>query len=450
MQFILLVRDDYWLGAARLFRELELPLREGENLRVVDLFDAKHARHVFGRSARHMGRWRTPHPRPLSPGGEGSGAPLPAGRGEPTPLSPWGRGVGGEGGSPSGEGSGETSAFLDEAVRQLGEDGKVVPVRLSLFAELMKSRPWTRRGSARGRRHRRARRHLPRRDVCVAVGAPGASAAGGGGARGPGRASARRRRRHSRSRPTPRRASHGVRPRRRRRRLREIAGNARSRSAPDHARRGRRRCTRRLSARTRLSRPGRAAVAAAARADDVARPGTAAAGGTRRAVGPAPGAALSALAARVRFDGFRRAARSAAARRASHAALGVKASRCEVRRARLAAVLLGWGAWEAHGQIRSRGVVEAIESATLAEADRIVTRRTAPLPPLGRRPPAQACHQSRCDPRPEAAGQPRVSARTGRFPRRLPSRRLAGRRSKSSAAGSCRLRRWSCRVSRKS
>jgi serine/threonine protein kinase/formylglycine-generating enzyme required for sulfatase activity len=105
VQFLLLVRDDYWLGAARLFRELELPLREGENLRVVDLFDSRHARRVL----RALGE---------------AHAALPAAT-DSLPA--------------------EQAAFLDEAVRQLGEGGKVVPVRLSLFAELMKSRPWTRR-----------------------------------------------------------------------------------------------------------------------------------------------------------------------------------------------------------------------------------------------------------------------------------------------------------------
>lgn len=103
LQFLLLVRDDYWLSVSRLFHELELPLREGENLRIVDLFDTRHARRVL---------------RAL---GEAHGA-LPGGG---TPLTS------------------AATAFLDEAVRQLSEAGKVVPVRLSLFAELMKSREWT-------------------------------------------------------------------------------------------------------------------------------------------------------------------------------------------------------------------------------------------------------------------------------------------------------------------
>src|SRR5205085_7572731 len=37
----------------------------------------------------------------------------------------------------------EQNAFLDTAVAGLAEGGKVVSVRLSLFAEMMKGRPWT-------------------------------------------------------------------------------------------------------------------------------------------------------------------------------------------------------------------------------------------------------------------------------------------------------------------
>ena len=37
----------------------------------------------------------------------------------------------------------EQDAFLDQAVAGLAQDGKVVSVRLSLFAEMVKSKPWT-------------------------------------------------------------------------------------------------------------------------------------------------------------------------------------------------------------------------------------------------------------------------------------------------------------------
>ncbi len=103
VQFLLLVRDDFWLGASRLFQELEIPLVEGRNLELIDLFEAKHARHV------------------LRLFGQAHGC-LPENAAEITA---------------------EQNAFLDEAVAGLGEDGMVIPVRLSLFAEMMKRRPWT-------------------------------------------------------------------------------------------------------------------------------------------------------------------------------------------------------------------------------------------------------------------------------------------------------------------
>ena len=37
----------------------------------------------------------------------------------------------------------EQGRFLDEAVAGLATDGKVIPVRLSLFAEMTRGKPWT-------------------------------------------------------------------------------------------------------------------------------------------------------------------------------------------------------------------------------------------------------------------------------------------------------------------
>ena len=42
-QCIVMVRDDFWLGVSRFMRELEVPLVEGRNLGLVDLFDVDHA-----------------------------------------------------------------------------------------------------------------------------------------------------------------------------------------------------------------------------------------------------------------------------------------------------------------------------------------------------------------------------------------------------------------------
>jgi hypothetical protein len=101
VQFLLLVRDDFWMAAARLMRELDAPLVEGRTSAGFDLFDPRHARHVLTQFGRSFGA-------------------LPAGD-----LSP------------------EQAQFVEQAVGQLAQHGKVVPVRLSLFAEMVKGSPWT-------------------------------------------------------------------------------------------------------------------------------------------------------------------------------------------------------------------------------------------------------------------------------------------------------------------
>jgi serine/threonine protein kinase len=53
VQALVLVRDDFWMAAIRFLRDLEIPLREGQNSAAVDLFDLRHARRVlaaFGRA----------------------------------------------------------------------------------------------------------------------------------------------------------------------------------------------------------------------------------------------------------------------------------------------------------------------------------------------------------------------------------------------------------------
>ncbi|HEV3025621.1 MAG TPA: protein kinase, partial [Pirellulales bacterium] len=102
VQCIVMVRDDFWMAASRFLRELEIPLLEGENSAAVDLFDAIHARRVLAIFGRSFGR--------LPEQGE-----LPT----------------------------ENVQFLDQAVTGLAEDGNVVSVRLSLFSEMVKGKPWT-------------------------------------------------------------------------------------------------------------------------------------------------------------------------------------------------------------------------------------------------------------------------------------------------------------------
>jgi formylglycine-generating enzyme required for sulfatase activity len=103
LQALVLVRDDFWLAVSRFLRALEIPLLEGQNSALVDLFDTRHARKVLAAFGRAYGA-------------------LPEGPGEP---------------------AADQVAFLEQAVAGLAADGKVVPVRLALFAEMVKGRPWT-------------------------------------------------------------------------------------------------------------------------------------------------------------------------------------------------------------------------------------------------------------------------------------------------------------------
>jgi eukaryotic-like serine/threonine-protein kinase len=103
VQALVMVRDDFWMSIARFMSELEIPLVEGHNSSAMDLFPARHAERVlaaFGRAA----------------------GDLPAN---------------------SNDDSKEQRQFLLEAVSGISQEGKVVPVRLALFAEMVKGKPWT-------------------------------------------------------------------------------------------------------------------------------------------------------------------------------------------------------------------------------------------------------------------------------------------------------------------
>lgn len=103
LQCLFVVRSDFWLGITRFLRELEVPLIEGDNSAHLDLFDIRHARRV------------------LTAFGQSYGCLPPAGE---TLKS-------------------EHLEFLEHAAEQIATDGWVVPVRLALFAEMMKGQDWT-------------------------------------------------------------------------------------------------------------------------------------------------------------------------------------------------------------------------------------------------------------------------------------------------------------------
>jgi formylglycine-generating enzyme required for sulfatase activity len=102
VQAIVMVRDDFWMAATRFLRALDVRLIEGENAAAVDLFDPLHARKVLAAFGRAFGV-------------------LP---------------------EPPAELTSDQHAFLDRSIADLAQDGKVISVRLALFAEMVKGKPW--------------------------------------------------------------------------------------------------------------------------------------------------------------------------------------------------------------------------------------------------------------------------------------------------------------------
>lgn len=103
VQALLLVRDDFWTPATRLFKQLDVPLVDGSNAQAVDLFDRAHAKRVL--TAFGVAYAKIP------------------------PLSS--------------QQTRQQQQFLERAIEELSVDGMVVPIRLCIFSEIVKSRPWT-------------------------------------------------------------------------------------------------------------------------------------------------------------------------------------------------------------------------------------------------------------------------------------------------------------------
>jgi len=103
VQCVVMVRDDFWMATTRFLRELEIDLVPGRNTAAADLFDLRHAKKVLIAFGRAFGT-------------------LP---------------------EHAGELNKEHEAFVEQAVSELAQEGKVICVRLALFAEMMKGKPWT-------------------------------------------------------------------------------------------------------------------------------------------------------------------------------------------------------------------------------------------------------------------------------------------------------------------
>ncbi len=103
VQALLLVRDDFWMPATRLFKRIDVPLLLGTNASAVDLFDMPHAVAVLGAFGAAYGRLPT----------------------DSTLRSE------------------DQQRFLKRAVAEITTDGRVAPLRLCIFAELVKAQPWS-------------------------------------------------------------------------------------------------------------------------------------------------------------------------------------------------------------------------------------------------------------------------------------------------------------------
>ncbi len=103
IQCMLLVRDDFWMSVTRFMKALEIRLQEGQNSTAVDLFDKEHAARVLRAFGVACGR-------------------LPQRQSEMTT---------------------EQTLFIKSALDGLAREERIICVRLAVFAEMMKSRPWT-------------------------------------------------------------------------------------------------------------------------------------------------------------------------------------------------------------------------------------------------------------------------------------------------------------------
>ena len=102
LQGIIMVRDDFWLVASRFMKTLEVRLVQGLNIALVDLFDVDHAKKVLTKFGQAFGK-------------------LPA---------------------QAEKFSDQEAAFVAEVASGLALEGKVVSVRLALFAEMVKGKTW--------------------------------------------------------------------------------------------------------------------------------------------------------------------------------------------------------------------------------------------------------------------------------------------------------------------
>ena len=103
LQCLITIRDDFWMAVTHVMDDLEVTLVPGENLAVIDLFNIRHARRV------------------LTAIGQAYGV---------LSMIP-------------DEITSEQKAFIEKAIANLARNQQVIPVQLTLFAEMVKDKEWS-------------------------------------------------------------------------------------------------------------------------------------------------------------------------------------------------------------------------------------------------------------------------------------------------------------------
>ena len=96
---LLLVRDDFWMSATQFMAQLDLKVQEGVNALGIPLFDRRHARRVltaYGQANEAFGDVITP----------------------------------------------KQTKFISDAIAEMSENGRVIPIHLALFSQMMDSDSW--------------------------------------------------------------------------------------------------------------------------------------------------------------------------------------------------------------------------------------------------------------------------------------------------------------------
>ncbi len=104
VQVLISLRDDFWMGIGQLMEDIDVDLLQTQNSAAIDLFDRSHARKILIAFGKAYGRFDK--------------------AGRPDELSA------------------DQSAFIDAVIRDMETEGKIIPLQLSIFAEMAKDIPW--------------------------------------------------------------------------------------------------------------------------------------------------------------------------------------------------------------------------------------------------------------------------------------------------------------------